>query len=67
MGYLIMTFKNYLRGNKSKKAQAALEYFIIFAVVAALTLVSLASVFLDNVRNSGKDIFNKAAVRILGA
>jgi len=45
--------------------QASLEYFIIFAVIAGLTLISAAT-FLPRVREAAEDLFNKAAGRIVG-
>jgi len=48
---------------KMQKAQASLEYFIIFAVIAGLTLISAAT-FLPRVREAAEDLFNKAAGRI---
>jgi hypothetical protein len=47
------------------KAQASLEYFIIFAVIAGLTLISTAT-FLPQVREAAEGLFNKAAGRISG-
>lgn len=56
-----MSFKNNL-----KRGQASLEYFIIFSVIALLTIVSLSS-FFTNVKAQiqGKNGFvNQAADRI---
>jgi uncharacterized protein (UPF0333 family) len=49
---------------KNLKAQASLEYFIIFAVIVSLTLLSLSS-FLKDVRNSAQNLFSEAVRRIL--
>ena len=49
-----------------KKAQASLEYFIIFAVIAGLTLIS-AGTFLPQVRDSSQELFKRAAGRIIGS
>ena len=38
-----MTFKKFLRTTNRKKAQATLEYFIIFTVIVLLTLLSLST------------------------
>jgi len=54
-----MSLKNNLR-----IGQASLEYFIIFAVIAGLTLLSAAT-FLPQVRDAAEDLFNKAAGRII--
>ena len=48
----------------SRKAQASLEYFIIFAVIAGLTLIS-AGTFLPQVRDAAEGLFKRAAGRIL--
>jgi len=46
-----------------KTAQASLEYFIIFALIGGLTILS-ASNFLSGARQSGRDLFFKAVDRI---
>jgi hypothetical protein len=55
-----MSLKNNLR-----IGQASSEYFIIFAVIAGLTLLSAAT-FLPQVRDAAEGLFNKAAGRISG-
>jgi len=52
------------KGKNMKKAQAALEYFIIFAVIASLCLISLPY-FLPKVRTSSQGLFINAVNRIL--
>jgi hypothetical protein len=42
-GDLIMTFKKYLRISGNSKAQASLEYFILFAVIALMTILTLTT------------------------
>lgn len=59
-----MAFRKILKIRGKKKGQASLEYFILFAVIALLTLISLSS-FLPKVRNAGEDFFNKAAGKII--
>jgi len=56
-----MSLKNNLR-----IGQASLEYFIIFAVIAGLTLIS-AGTFLPQVRDAAEGLFKKAAGRIVNA
>jgi Flp pilus assembly pilin Flp len=49
-----MSFLKSLKIRKSKKGQAAIEYFVLFAVIAGLTIVSLGSGmdFLGKVRRT---------------
>lgn len=57
-----MTLKKYLRN----RGQASLEYFILFAFIAVLTIISFSSVF-PNVKNSifgDGGLFYKAVERI---
>ena len=42
-GDLIMTFKKSLRTKNDCQAQATLEYFIVLAVIALITIVSLSA------------------------
>jgi hypothetical protein len=46
--------------------QASLEYFIIFAVIAGLTLLSV-STFLNRTRTSSQNLYSKAVGRILNS
>lgn len=59
-----MSLKKFLKMTLKKKAQASLEYFIIFSVIAGLTLLSLSS-FLPKVKTTGEEFFKKAAERII--
>jgi len=49
---------------KNLKAQASLEYFIIFALLASLTILSLSS-FWPKVRGTSQNLFSEAVGRIL--
>jgi len=57
-----MTFIKSLRTKVKKKGQASLEYFIIFAVLALLTILSLSSLFpqLQNALQGSGGFFEKA-------
>lgn len=46
------------------KGQAALEYFILFAIIAGITLLSLTT-FLPAVKNSAETVFQKGADAII--
>ena len=46
-----------------RKGQVTLEYFLIFAVLAVLTIVSVAT-FDDAVKTALQDLFNAAANKI---
>lgn len=50
---------------RAARGQIVLEYFIIFAVVAALTLVALTT-FDDDVRTSLEHFFTAAADKMAG-
>jgi competence protein ComGC len=63
----MMTFKKSLRTKNNTKAQATLEYFIIFALIALLTILSLTN-FHKDVRSAlqGKGGFFQVAVGVDG-
>ena len=54
-----MSFKKNL-----KTGQATVEYFILFAIIGALTIIG-ASTFLNSTQDSSKELFRKAAARIV--
>ena len=64
-----MSFTKYLR-IRGRNGQVALEYLILFSIVAILTIVSLNVGFLNGVKNTlqGQDGFFERCVRwyILG-
>jgi hypothetical protein len=60
-GDLIMTFKKCLRTKNKEKAQATLEYFILFTIVVLMTLLSL-STFRQKFISSAQGHFFKEAV-----
>jgi hypothetical protein len=47
-----------------RRAQAALEYFILFAVIGGLTLIGV-STFLDQARGSASGLLWRATEQIL--
>ncbi len=51
-----MTLKNRL---KTKKAQSTVEYILLFAIIAVLTLISVTKA-LPRLQTAGQDYFNKA-------
>jgi len=51
-----------IRG-QARRGQVVLEYFLVFAVVALLTLIGLTS-FDDDIRNALGEFFNAAANKI---
>jgi len=59
-----MHFKKYLTVKDSLKAQAALEYFIIFSMITFLTILSFSS-FDDSVSESTGNFSKNAIKRIL--
>ncbi|MFA5144924.1 MAG: hypothetical protein WC723_02845 [Candidatus Omnitrophota bacterium] len=59
-----MGFRKFLKIVSTTKAQSSLEYFILFAVIGGLTLITLSS-FLPQVKQSGEDLFTNAANRII--
>ena len=59
-----MNLKKYLKTILVKKAQASLEYFIVFALIAGLTILSV-STFLNRTRAASAGLYNKAVARIL--
>lgn len=66
-----MTFTKFLKIHRKEKAQASLEYFILFAIITLLTLVGLTK-FLDNgqgggIRNATNAVFVEAAEKITEA
>lgn len=48
-----------------RTGQASLEYFILLAIMGALTFISATS-FLANVQNSGSKLYEKAVATIIG-
>lgn len=56
-----MTFIKSLKMFKTKKAQASLEYFIIFSIVALLTILSFTD-FLPRVQAALQGTSNKPGV-----
>ena len=58
-GELNMTFKKFLRRAQKNQGQASLEYFIIFSIIALLTIISLTT-FLPVVQSAlqGNDTTN---------
>jgi hypothetical protein len=48
----------------TKKAQASLEYFIIFALIGGLTILA-ASAFLSQTRDTAKNLYSRAWTRIV--
>ena len=56
--------KNPLLKYRFLTGQASLEYFIVFAVIAGLTILS-ASTFLHRTRTASAGLYNKAVTRIL--
>lgn len=59
-----MTLKKFLKILTSEKSQVSLEYFILFAIIAGLTLISV-STFLPQARTSAYNLFQNAVSRIL--
>ncbi|MFZ5800491.1 MAG: hypothetical protein ACOY3D_03815 [Candidatus Omnitrophota bacterium] len=59
---LLINFKKHLG---QEKAQTAVEYFVIFAVVAAVTLLSVAA-FYNRLHQASEVFFNKSAEAIMG-
>lgn len=57
-----MTLKNSLES----KGQSLLEYFILFSVIAAITLIS-TSRFLPQIQSSKESLFNNVSGRIIDA
>ena len=53
---LIMTLANVFSG---RKAQSAIEYTILFAIIAMLTLIGFSQVF-PKIQAAGGTLFNKA-------
>lgn len=47
-----------------KTGQAVVEYFIIFAVIGALTLIGVSS-FLEQVKSGARNMYRTATIRIL--
>jgi uncharacterized protein (UPF0333 family) len=47
-----------------KTGQASLEYFILLAIIGALTILS-ATTFWQQVQKSGEELFHRATARIL--
>lgn len=70
-----MTFKKHLRNSRAVsnglKAQASVEYFILFAIITLLSLVSVNKSFLARVQNAiegteeEKGLFQKASDSII--
>jgi len=56
-----MTFKKLLRRKNNSLAQATLEYFIVFAVIVLLTLLSI-STFRQRFVSATQDNFFREAV-----
>ena len=56
-----MTFKKCLRTKKSRRGQAALEYFIVFAILALITILSLSS-FHGRMLSSTRGFFQAVVV-----
>jgi len=48
---------------RRKKAQAAVEYFLAFAVLIILTVIGLRA-FIDQLRTKGEDFFQKEVTRM---
>jgi len=61
-GGLIMSFKNAFKS--SKKGQAALEFFLLAAVVMAVMIISNGVV--NGLATKGQDYVNNASVQING-
>ena len=47
-----MTFKKFLRRKNDCRAQAALEYFIVFTMIALITILSVTTFHNDMVTNT---------------
>jgi uncharacterized protein (UPF0333 family) len=52
---------------KKEKAQVSLEYFILFSLIAILTIFSFSGFFVNNVKNSlqGENGFFQSAVNLI--
>mgnify|MGYP001577907924 CR=1 FL=1 len=59
-----MNFKKYLTIENSLQGQAALEYFIVFSLIALLTILSFSS-FDESVGDSTGNFSQDAIARIL--
>lgn len=59
-----MNYKKYLKRPEIKKGQAALEYFVLLAVIGAATLI-IGNSFLNSARTSRDGLYSTAVDRIL--
>ena len=55
-----MTFKKSLRTKNNRQAQATLEYFVVFAVIVLLTLLSITAFHERFISATQDDFFQKA-------
>lgn len=61
----LAVLKNSWQGLCRRKAQSMVEYFMIFAAVAVIALLSVAA-FYDNAHKTAEEFFNKSANAIMG-
>lgn len=59
-----MNYKKYLKSPKARNGQASLEYFVLLAVIGALTMI-VGNSFLNSARTSRDGLYSESVDRIL--
>ncbi len=59
-----MTLKKFLRMLKNQRGQSSVEFFVLFSIVAVLTLLSLTT-FYPKIQNKGDEVFTSLSGRIV--